>query len=142
MEKLEERKDKTKQEIELASPLVWAYMGDAIYESYIRCYLVNTTNLKPHKLHVEATKFVKAQVQAQILLQILPELTEKEKDIVRRARNTKNHHLPKNANLAEYAYATAFEGLIGYLYLMKEEIRLEQILQRCIIIKKQLTNGL
>ena len=52
-------------------------------------------------------------------------LTDKEKDIVRRTRNTKNHHLPKNSNVQEYMYATAFEGLIGYLHLTKNKERLE-----------------
>lgn len=58
-------------------------------------------------------------------------LTEKEKDIVRRTRNTENHHLPKNAELKDYMYATAFEGLIGYLYLTKQEERLKEILDMC-----------
>lgn len=59
-------------------------------------------------------------------------LTEQEKDIVRRTRNTQNHHLPKNANPTDYMYATAFEGLIGYLYLTGENERLNEILKKCI----------
>ena len=55
-------------------------------------------------------------------------LTEEEKGIVRRARNAENHHLPKNANVQEYKYATAFESLIGYLYLTKQFKRLKEIL--------------
>ena len=50
-----------KNKVEQMSPLTWAYVGDSIYESYIRTYLVETTNLKPHKLHVAAIKFVKAK---------------------------------------------------------------------------------
>ena len=111
------------------SPLVWAYIGDSVYEQYIRNYLVTNTKYKPHKLHVEATKFVKAAAQAKILQQLEDNLTEEEKEIVRRARNTKNHHLPKNSNIQEYMYATAFEGLIGYLYLSKQSNRLEEILE-------------
>ena len=111
------------------SPLVWAYIGDSVYEQYIRNYLVTNTKYKPHKLHVEATKFVKAAAQAKILLNLENELTEEEKDIVRRTRNTKNHHLPKNSNVQEYMYATAFEGLIGYLYLSKQLERLDEILK-------------
>lgn len=110
------------------SPLVWAYIGDSVYEQYVRNYLVTNTKYKPHKLHVEATKFVKAAAQAKILQNIENDLTEEEKDIVRRTRNTKNHHLPKNSNVQEYMYATAFEGLIGYLYLSKQIERLEEIL--------------
>ena len=111
------------------SPLVWAYIGDSVYEQYIRNYLVTNTKYKPHKLHVEATKFVKAAAQANILQQLENHLTEEEKEIVRRTRNTKNHHLPKNSNVQEYMYATAFEGLIGYLHLTRNTTRLNEILQ-------------
>ena len=111
------------------SPLVWAYIGDSVYEQYIRDYLVTNTKFKPHKLHIEATKFVKAAAQAKILEQLEKDLTDEEKEIVRRARNTKNHHLPKNSNIQEYMYATAFEGLIGYLHLSKNKDRLTEILK-------------
>lgn len=110
------------------SPLVWAYIGDSVYEQYIRNYLVTNTKYKPHKLHIEATKFVKAAAQAKILEKLENDLTEEEKEVVRRTRNTKNHHLPKNSNVQEYMYATAFEGLIGYLHLSKQKDRLEEIL--------------
>ncbi len=136
MKELIEEVKKNKTEVNLMSPLVWAYVGDAVYELYIRNYLVNTTKLNPHKLHIEAINYVKAGAQASILEQLMDELTEEEKDIVRRARNTQNHHLPKNADVREYMYSTAFEGLIGYLYLTKQEERLYDILKRCINMKK------
>jgi len=110
------------------SPLTWAYIGDAVYELYIREKLVNKTRLKPHKLHIESIKYVKASAQAETLKRLEEDLTEREKEIVKRARNTKNHHLPKNAEVNEYMYSTAFEGLIGYLYLTKQEERLKEIL--------------
>ena len=116
-------------EVNQMSPLVWAYIGDSVYEQYIRNYLVTNTKFKPHKLHVEATKFVKAAAQAKVLQRLEAILTEDEKDIVRRTRNTKNHHLPKNSNVQEYMYATAFEGLIGYLHLSKNTDRLNEILE-------------
>jgi len=111
------------------SPLVWAYIGDAVYEEYIRNHLVMNNRYKPHKLHIESTKFVKASAQAEILRQIEPMLTEEELDIVRRGRNAKNHHLPKNASVQDYMNATAFEGLIGYLHLTKQKDRLKEILK-------------
>ena len=74
--------------------------------------------------------FVSSQALSKVIKKIENELTEEEKDIVRRARNTQNHHLPKNANPADYMYATAFEGLIGYLYLTKNFKRLKEILQK------------
>ena len=117
-----------KKRINELSPLTWAYMGDAVYEMFIRDLLVTTTKLKPHMLHIESIKYVKASAQAEILRKLEDILTDEEKDIVRRTRNTKNHHLPKNANVNDYMYATAFEGLIGYLYLTKDEERLKEIL--------------
>ena len=122
--------ERTKQEVELMSPLTWAYIGDAVYELFIRNKLINETNLKPHKLHIEAIKYVKAKSQAEKLNEIYEALTDEEKDIVRRGRNTQNHHLPKNSNVQEYMYSTAFEALIGYLYLTKQNTRLKEILEK------------
>lgn len=133
---IEDLLKKDKREINLMSPLVWAYVGDAVYELYIRSYLVSTTKLNPHKLHIEAINYVKAGAQAKILEELMEELTDEEKEVVRRARNTENHHLPKNADVREYMYSTAFEGLIGYLYLTKQQERLEEILKKCINLKK------
>ena len=122
--------DRTKEDVELMSPLTWAYIGDAVYELFIRNKLINETNLKPHKLHIEAIKYVKAKSQAEKLNEIYETLTDEEKDIVRRGRNTQNHHLPKNSNVQEYMYATAFEALIGYLYLTEQHSRLKEILDK------------
>lgn len=123
---------KNETEVNLMSPLTWAYVGDSVYELFIRTHLVETTNLKPHKLHIEAVKHVKARAQAEILESLQDILTEKEKEIIRRTRNTENHHLPKNADPTDYMYATSFEGLIGYLYLTEQKERLEEILNKCI----------
>ena len=122
-----------KKEVNLMSPLTWAYIGDSVYELYIREHLVNSMKSKPNKLHKEAIQFVKAKAQADTLKRIHDTLTEDEQDIVRRTRNTENHHLPKNADLKDYMYATAFEGLIGYLYLTGKKERLEELLKQCII---------
>ena len=134
MKELEEiiKREKSIEDVKLMPPLVWAYVGDCVYELFIRTQLINKTKLNAHKLHVEAIKYVKAQAQAETLKKIDDELTEEEKNIVRRGRNAENHHLPKNANLADYSYATAFEALIGYLYLTKQDERLRKILDFCI----------
>ena len=131
--------DREKEEIDinLLSPLTWAYVGDAVYELFIRTHLVNNTKLKPHKLHIESIKYVKAKAQANILKELMDKLSEEEKEIVRRARNAENHHLPKNANPEDYMYSTAFEGLIGYLYLSKKDERLKEILDESLKIGKQ-----
>ena len=124
-------REKNEMDVNMLSPLTWAYVGDAVYELYIRTNLVNNTKLKPHKLHIESIKYVKAKAQADILKRIDEFLTDEEKEIVRRARNAENHHLPKNANPADYMYSTAFEGVIGYLYLTKKDERLKEILKMC-----------
>lgn len=126
--------EKKREEVNLLSPLVWAYVGDSVYELYIRTMLINKTNLKPHKLHIESIKYVKAQAQAELLNKLYDNLTEEEQDIVRRARNTQNHHLPKNCNVQDYMYSTAFEALIGYLYLTKQNNRLKEILEKIEIL--------
>ena len=84
--------DRPEEEINMLSPLTWAYVGDCVYELYIRTKLVNQTNLKPHKLHIETIKYVKAKAQAKRLEEIYETLTEEEKEIVRRGRNAQSHH--------------------------------------------------
>ena len=131
MEFIERNKDIL--DAKMLSPLVWAYIGDSVYELFIRTYLINNSNAKPHKLHIESIKYVKAKAQADILKKISDNLTDEEKDIVRRGRNTENHHVAKNSNVADYSQSTAFEALIGYLYLTKQDNRLKEILNMCII---------
>ena len=130
MELIERKRDI--DEVRQMSPLTWAYVGDSVYEQYIRTYLINTTRLKPHELHIKAIKYVKAKAQADILQKLEEILTEEEKDIVRRGRNTQTHHIAKNASVQDYMYSTAFEALIGYLYLTKQDERLSQVLSMTI----------
>ena len=130
-----ERK-KAEEEVKMLSPLVWAYVGDSVYEMFIRVHLVNHSNAKPHKLHMESIQYVKAKAQADTLEKLQDHLTEAEKDIVRRGRNVQDHHIAKNANVADYAMSTAFEALIGYLYLTNQDERLKEILDLCIIVKE------
>lgn len=126
------KRPENEAEVNTMSPLTWAYIGDSVFELFVRMYLVNTTKFKPHKLHVEAIKYVKAKAQFLILKKIENNLTENEKEIIKRGRNVKNHHLPKNATVQEYMYSTGFEALIGYLYLTKQDDRLQEILNLCI----------
>jgi ribonuclease-3 family protein len=125
-------REKEFDEVKMLNPLVWAYVGDSVYELYVRIHLTNTSNAKPHKLHMESIKYVKAKAQADILDKIESNLTEEELDIVRRGRNTENHHVAKNADPADYTKATSFEALLGYLYLTKQDERLDEILKMCI----------
>lgn len=127
-------RNREKTDVDSMSPLIWAYVGDSVYELYIRTHLVNITKLKPHQLHIKSIQYVKAGAQAEILEKLMEILTKEEKEIVRRGRNAENHHLPKNATVQEYMYSTAFESLIGYLYLTKQDDRLKEILEQCIEI--------
>lgn len=111
------------------SPLVLAYIGDAVYEVFIRTLLISGGNAPVHKLHKRSIDFVKAKAQSDVIHRILEHLSPEEQDIVRRGRNAKSGTIPKNADVTEYKYATGFESLIGYLYLQRDYTRLIQILR-------------
>lgn len=116
------------KEPHLLNPIVLAYVGDAIYELYVRQYLVAQTNHRPQHLHRSATKFVAAKAQASALQHWYPELTEEELDIVKRGRNAKSGSVAKNADVLDYRHSTAFECLLGYLYYKKQFKRLRQLM--------------
>ena len=123
-----------KSDISQMSPLVWAYMGDAVYEKFIREYVIKQGLCKNGLLHRKSIKYVSAKAQAKIVHQLedTDSLTEEEKDIVRRGRNSNPHSTAKNADIIDYKYATGFEALIGYLYLKERHERLEEILNKCV----------
>lgn len=117
------------------SPLVLAYIGDTIYESYIREYLIRKNiNKKVNDLHKSAVKYVKAKAQATIMHELESELTEEELRIYKRGRNQKSHTYPKNADIIDYKHATGFEALVGYLHLGNEKERLDYIISKGINI--------
>ena len=122
----------SKGDISQMSPLVWAYMGDAVYEKFISEYVIRQGLCKNGLLHKKSIKYVSAKGQSQILKEIEDFLTDEEKDIVRRGRNSNPHSTAKNADIVEYKYATGFEALIGWLYLNEKEERLEEILKKCV----------
>ncbi len=115
------------------SPLVLAYVGDAVYERYIRIYVIARKRGNVHNLHKRAIKYVKASGQAYALSQIMNMLTDDEKAIVRRARNQKPHSVPKNANLSDYCHATALEALLGHHMIENNISRIEEIMKSVII---------
>ena len=117
------------------SPLVLAYLGDTVYESYIREHLIRQNiNRKVNTLHKLAIQYSKAKAQATIIHELEDELTEEEMKIFKRGRNQKSHTAPKNADIIDYKYATGFEALIGYLYLSEDKERLEYIVKKGIEI--------
>jgi ribonuclease-3 family protein len=114
------------------SPAVWAYIGDAVYELFIRYYLLSEGPAKTKLLHREATRRVRASHQAKLLKQIEAYLTEPELEVMKRGRNIKSGHVPSNTDVITYRHSTAFEALIGYLYLTSQKERLMELLGRII----------
>ncbi len=112
------------------NPLVLAYLGDTLYDIYVRTRLVQENeNMLAHKLHVEAIRFVKAHGQSEAIGIIEPELTEAELSAYRRGRNSKSYTVPKNADVGEYRRATGFEALIGWLYVGGRTERMNEIME-------------
>ena len=116
-------------DINQLSPLVLAYIGDSIFEIFVRTSQITDTSTSVHKLHKRSIEFVKAKAQCERVHRIHEFLTPDEQNIVRRGRNAKSGTIPKNADVTEYKYATGFEALIGFLYLKKEYKRLLDILK-------------
>lgn len=114
------------------SPLSLAYIGDAVYEVYIRSFIMKDANMPVNKLHKAATNYVKAKAQSDIIMALSDRLTEEETAVYKRGRNAHSYTSAKNADIVDYRRATGFEALIGYLYLGGEKDRLEEIIQMSI----------
>ncbi|ADY54671.1 ribonuclease III [Syntrophobotulus glycolicus DSM 8271] len=109
--------------------LTLAYLGDAVYELWVRSHLLTKGIAKVEDLHKAAVHYVQARFQASLLKLILPELDETETGVVKRGRNAKGHH-PRNIDVVTYRHATAFEALVGYWYLAGCEERMQGIFSR------------
>ena len=107
-----------------------AFIGDSVHTLFVRDYILKSGNLKLENYHNKSSQ---ASSQAKALEKIIPLLNEDESEIVRRARNAKPKHQAKNASSADYSYATAFEALIGYLYITENKDRLDEILKISIL---------
>lgn len=116
------------------NPTALAYMGDAVYEQAVREYIIGKGSYHVNNMHRLATDFVKASAQAGIIKRMFDELTESEQRLVKRARNRRFNTKAKNADPVTYKWATAFEALVGYLYLAEDNERLQWVLERAIEI--------
>ncbi|SEN75027.1 ribonuclease-3 family protein [Mesobacillus persicus] len=116
--------------------LALAYMGDAVFEKYVRLHLLQSGRVRPNKLHKEATRYVSAKAQANIIHAFIENqlLSEKEIAVVKRGRNAKSGSVPKNTDVQTYRYSTAFEALIGYLFLGGNEKRLDELIEAAFAI--------
>lgn len=124
-----ENKKSLWQKLKKTNLLPVAFLGDSIHTEFVRESILKSCNQKMENYHSLSSKFCKASSQAKVLEKILPMLNDEEKDIVRRARNAKPKHQAKNCSTKDYIYATAFEALVGYLYLTNQKERLNEILQ-------------
>lgn len=111
--------------------LVLAYVGDAVFELLVRTHMVTMERKKVNELHHDTVELVKAQSQARLARQLYYELSEEEKDIVKRGRNAKSTP-PKNADPGDYKLSTGFEALLGYLYLKGDEDRLLYLVSKAL----------
>ncbi len=126
----------------LYSGLVLAYIGDAVYEVYVRSRIISEhSDMPPHKLHKEAINYVKAHAQSNAMTVIEPILTEEETAAYKRGRNAKSATVPKNADVSDYRRSTGLEALFGYLYMKGDSKRLEELMEKAYENSKDITNN-
>ena len=99
------------------SPLVLAYIGDAVYELIIRTKVINHGSMQVNKMHTKSASLVKAETQANLIKALMEGLSEEEQAVYKRGRNAKSVTTAKHATMIDYRMATGFEALMGYLYL-------------------------
>ncbi|VHB04519.1 Mini-ribonuclease 3 [Streptococcus pyogenes] len=132
-------------DVNLINGIALAFEGDAVYSYYVRRHLIFQGKTKPSQLHRLATRYVSAKAQANLIQAMLEAqlLTEKEEDIYKRGRNTNSHNKAKNADIITYRMSTGFEAIMGYLDMMGQKERLEELIRWCIeyVEKQQLISS-
>lgn len=121
-----------KLNIAVMNTTVLAFLGDSVYETFIREHVIAKGQVNADLLHRAAVRFVRADAQAYALKAMMDELSEEEQNLVKRARNKKISTKPKNADPVIYKWATAFEALVGFLYLSKRQERMEEIINKAV----------
>ena len=121
-------------DVNLINGVALAFEGDAVYSMYIRRHLIFQGLTKPNQLHREATKYVSAKAQANLISLMLEEgiLMEKEEDIYKRGRNANSHTKAKNTDIVTYRMSTGFEAVMCYLHMTESIERLEELIGWCI----------
>ena len=112
------------------SPLALAYIGDSVYDLFVRSMVLKKGNRHVTELHKDSVSFVKAHSQAVSAHELEKILTEDEIRVLKWGRNAKSNTTPKNADVTDYRMATGFETLLGYLYLSGEYERLSELMHR------------
>ncbi|MDG5473739.1 Mini-ribonuclease 3 [Jeotgalibacillus sp. ET6] len=123
--------------------LALAYMGDAVYEQYVRHHLLLQGTVRPNFLQKASIQYVSAKGQCFVLRALTQDsfFSEAEEAVIRRGRNAKSGTVPKNVDVQTYRYSTAFEALIGYLYLTEQQERLDEVVSQSIAIMMDKLKG-
>ena len=120
-----------KNELNNMNTAALAYMGDAVYEEYVRRHLLDGGARRVDRMQrLAAGNYVSAKVQSEIIQKLMDEMGEEERQRIKRWRNYKPKSKPKNTDTITYQWATAFEALVGYLYLNEDEERLHWLIER------------
>ena len=120
--------EKEKKTIDLPSSAALSYLGDAVHSLYVRRVVLESGYTKSADLHIEGQKYVTAAAQAVAFDRIYDHLTEEEKDVARRAHNSRHLQRPKHMTVAEYRKATGLEALLGMLYYTGDEKRIAELM--------------
>ncbi len=111
------------------SPLTLAFVGDSVYELFVRCKILSGGSRPAGELHKIAVGYVKAKAQSTAMHELKNSLSEEELAIYKRGRNTNIHTVPKNADMNDYRQATGLEALVGYLFITGQNERLDEVLE-------------
>lgn len=118
------------RDIKEYSPLALAYIGDSIYDLIIKSLILNQGSRQVAKLHQDTSRLVQASAQSKMMRLLQEELTEEEKGVYKRGRNSRSVSTAKNQSVTDYRRATGFEALIGYLYLKREWKRMLLLIKK------------
>ena len=125
-----------KQNPKLLSPLTLAFVGDVVYELLVREKIVQVGSMPTKRLNALKVELVRASAQAIVYDALEPMLTEEEHDILKRGRNSHTGSVPKNGSVADYRKATGVEALFGYLYLKKDNERLQLLFEKAMEVSQ------
>ena len=118
-----------KSKVKQMNPLVLAFVGDGVETLRVRTRFALASDAKANALHRRTAEEINAHAQSEQAEKVLPYLTEEEKEIFHRARNSKSRHHAKNFSVVDYRRASGLEAVIGYLYLTGENERLEELFE-------------
>ncbi|MDE5772627.1 MAG: ribonuclease III [Ruminococcus sp.] len=122
-----ERKYLTEREVNQYSPLALAFLGDSVYDTLVRDFLLRKANMPVAKLHSAKIKLVCAEFQSSVYDITAENLSDKELVVLKRGRNATGNTVPKHAEAVDYRRATAVESLLGYLFLLGRNDRINEL---------------